>query len=315
MLNEWEIKYGLDPTDPSDADLDLDEDGLSNYEEYDFFYTKGIRLNPWNPDTDGDGYDDGDEVKNGYDPIDPGSHPDDPNKDISFLLWMGAVVLIVLFLLAIIVFIVLKVRNRPEPVASPTGAIPTYQELPPAGYYEQVPPDATASLPPASGSYGDAYDQNQGQVWPASPPQEQYAPQAGAYQYGDYNVADQQGDPQESYTQGFGQMEMQPAPEAFEDQYQSIKLESTPSPFIEQPSDAPAPEEPPGQEPPQLDQVDGTIAQDPEDVQPGIGTETEAPDTQSPPPNKEAEGDQQENGDQPKEKENAIPPPPDLIDA
>lgn len=34
MPDEWEIKYGFQPNDPSDASLDYDCDGLSNLEEY-----------------------------------------------------------------------------------------------------------------------------------------------------------------------------------------------------------------------------------------------------------------------------------------
>ena len=34
MPNGWEIRYGLDPRDPSDADLDSDGDGLANLREY-----------------------------------------------------------------------------------------------------------------------------------------------------------------------------------------------------------------------------------------------------------------------------------------
>ena len=34
MPNGWEIRYGLDPRDPSDADLDSDGDGLTNLREY-----------------------------------------------------------------------------------------------------------------------------------------------------------------------------------------------------------------------------------------------------------------------------------------
>jgi len=43
--------------------IDSDFDGLSDYEEVRVYGT-----NPLNPDTDGDGYKDGDEVKNGYNP-------------------------------------------------------------------------------------------------------------------------------------------------------------------------------------------------------------------------------------------------------
>ena len=34
MPDEWEIKYGLDPKDPSDAGKDKDEDGFTNFEEF-----------------------------------------------------------------------------------------------------------------------------------------------------------------------------------------------------------------------------------------------------------------------------------------
>lgn len=34
MLDEWELEHGLNPNDDSDADLDFDNDGISNYEEY-----------------------------------------------------------------------------------------------------------------------------------------------------------------------------------------------------------------------------------------------------------------------------------------
>ena len=34
MPDEWEVKYGLDPEDASDADTDLDNDGLTNLYEY-----------------------------------------------------------------------------------------------------------------------------------------------------------------------------------------------------------------------------------------------------------------------------------------
>ncbi|MCK4540354.1 hypothetical protein KAU09_04335 [Candidatus Parcubacteria bacterium] len=43
--------------------LDSDNDGLSDYDENNVYFT-----NPELSDTDGDGYSDGDEVKNGYDP-------------------------------------------------------------------------------------------------------------------------------------------------------------------------------------------------------------------------------------------------------
>jgi hypothetical protein len=58
MPDSWENLYGLDPTDPSDAALDGDGDGLLNLDEHLAF------TDPTNADTDGDGVSDFDEVFN-----------------------------------------------------------------------------------------------------------------------------------------------------------------------------------------------------------------------------------------------------------
>jgi len=52
------------PTDEQLKTMDSDSDGLSDYDEIYIYHT-----DPHNPDTDGDGYSDGnDEVRHGYDP-------------------------------------------------------------------------------------------------------------------------------------------------------------------------------------------------------------------------------------------------------
>jgi hypothetical protein len=51
----------------SDTDTDSDDDGLSDFDEYNKYGT-----DPANPDTDGDGYLDGAEVQNGYNPLGSG---------------------------------------------------------------------------------------------------------------------------------------------------------------------------------------------------------------------------------------------------
>lgn len=56
MDDKWEVDYGLRPT-VDDADDDLDSDGLSNVDEYNY------RTLPNNPDSDGDGLSDRDEVR------------------------------------------------------------------------------------------------------------------------------------------------------------------------------------------------------------------------------------------------------------
>jgi hypothetical protein len=58
-----EFELGTDP-----ADLDTDDDGLTDGDEY-YVYQTGTR----NPDTDGDGVVDGAETANGTDPNDPAS--------------------------------------------------------------------------------------------------------------------------------------------------------------------------------------------------------------------------------------------------
>jgi hypothetical protein len=50
-----------------DKFVDSDNDGLTDWEEINIYFT-----DPDNPDTDGDGFLDGDEVKNGYNPNGPG---------------------------------------------------------------------------------------------------------------------------------------------------------------------------------------------------------------------------------------------------
>jgi CheY-like chemotaxis protein len=67
LPDDWEITHGLNPW-VNDADLDHDGDGLTNYEEYE------RDLDPFNPDTDGDGILDGAEDGRLPVPEDNGSH-------------------------------------------------------------------------------------------------------------------------------------------------------------------------------------------------------------------------------------------------
>ncbi len=65
MPDLWEIEYGLNPADPSDASLDCDSDGLSDLAEL------NMGTDPTNPDSDGDLFGDGVEVSIRSDPTDP----------------------------------------------------------------------------------------------------------------------------------------------------------------------------------------------------------------------------------------------------
>ena len=98
LLNGFELQFGFDPFDPTDANLDSDGDSLTNLEE------QGFATDPTQADTDGDGLDDGEElaigtdpndldtdgdtfldgeeVAAGTDPLDPASFPDNTDPDL-----------------------------------------------------------------------------------------------------------------------------------------------------------------------------------------------------------------------------------------
>jgi hypothetical protein len=106
-----EIEYGLNPDDNSDALGDLDSDGVSNREEF----MLGTDLNE--TDSDGDGFSDGYEVNNGFDPLDPTSGKDVTAKDDdgggSFV-WMIIVIIVVLLLIAASMGVFLFMKKKRE---------------------------------------------------------------------------------------------------------------------------------------------------------------------------------------------------------
>jgi hypothetical protein len=94
--DEWELNNGLDPNDPTDAERDLDGDGLSNLDEY------LQNTNPNKPDTDDDGYKDGREVEAGTDPLDPSDYP---KSNIWWILLLILIILVILGLVGYLVYI------------------------------------------------------------------------------------------------------------------------------------------------------------------------------------------------------------------
>ncbi|MCC7022440.1 MAG: hypothetical protein IT338_06415 [Thermomicrobiales bacterium] len=69
LTDAAEAQLGTDPHNP-----DTDGDGLSDFDEVGFDPTTATGTSPTNWDTDGDGVGDGDEIANGTDPTDPASH-------------------------------------------------------------------------------------------------------------------------------------------------------------------------------------------------------------------------------------------------
>jgi len=107
----WEDQYCNGDCDPY---ADPDKDGLTNFNEF------INNANPFNDDTDGDGYKDGKEVDKGYLPDDPDSHPRS-----SFLL----IFILFLLALAILGLVVYTLKNKkkpkpPKPVSKPPKTLP-----------------------------------------------------------------------------------------------------------------------------------------------------------------------------------------------
>jgi hypothetical protein len=75
MPDEWEIQHGLKPDDPNDAQLDPDEDGLTNLEEYQTQSVYGKSTDPNKADTDGDNFADKAEIDKKTSPVDPEDFP------------------------------------------------------------------------------------------------------------------------------------------------------------------------------------------------------------------------------------------------
>ncbi|MEA3559747.1 MAG: PKD domain-containing protein, partial [Candidatus Thermoplasmatota archaeon] len=149
--DDWELRFGFDPNDPLDAVLDADNDGMTNLEEFQYFISTGEYLNPRNPDSDSDGWKDGEEFDRSYDPLNKDEHPDDPNEDWNLLLWIAALASIVLGIGALAAFLFSLMRNRKGARAVPVAAapIPTSMDQLTNVPYEQMPPADMEALPPA----------------------------------------------------------------------------------------------------------------------------------------------------------------------
>lgn len=299
MADAWELRYGLDPADPSDAALDLDNDGLTNLEEYNIYVNFEWDLNPWDPDTDDDGWKDGEEYTRSFDPTDKRSHPEDQYKDMPMVLYLVTAIIVFIALLVIITSFILMRRNKPRAIASMASPM-DYQMMPPAdtaAYPEALPQEQMQSLPPAQMQY-DQQVQQEGYYQP----QEQQYDQD--YQYQDQT---QEYPGQDQYYQQDHQIPDTQAPSEGYDEQQ---------PYYQQ--DHQTPEAPPpspqgtGVTPP----VEGadipmTEEPNPEDVPSGPPSDTPDETSEDPGPEEVKKGEEGEEDD-PGSK--GIPPPPDIPD-
>ena len=103
----WEAEHDLDPKDPMDAYEDPDKDGLTNLQEH----TYGTL--PTNPDTDGDGFDDGTEVDRDTNPLDENDFPVEDKIEPEETNWTTyAVTLIVIIAILIMMFLLLNRKRK-----------------------------------------------------------------------------------------------------------------------------------------------------------------------------------------------------------
>ncbi len=92
MPDDWEIQNGLNPNDPNDAELDNDNDDITNLEEYNLIKTYGRSTDPNNPDTDGDDFSDKIEIDKGTNPLDPEDYT--KTSGIKIVLFIAAFVVL-----------------------------------------------------------------------------------------------------------------------------------------------------------------------------------------------------------------------------
>ena len=105
MPNAWEREHGLDPFKQSDAKSDLDNDGLTNIEEY------NLKTRPDAPDTDFDGHDD----NNDDYPLDPTKWQKDDDKPINKedmnAIWIVSVIIITIIIIILFLLFIIKFKR------------------------------------------------------------------------------------------------------------------------------------------------------------------------------------------------------------
>ncbi len=106
LPDAWEELYNLDPTDPSDAQLDIDDDSLSNFQEY------GIGTDPTMYDTDSDGIHDGlDQYPT--DPTRPARDKSDGKETENIYLMLIIIIFVIILIIGILTSLIIKSKNIP----------------------------------------------------------------------------------------------------------------------------------------------------------------------------------------------------------
>jgi hypothetical protein len=160
MPNSWEIQYGLNPEDASDANNDPDNDDLTNLEEY----LGGT--NPKSPDSDGDGMPDGWESMYGLDPTTPSADNDEDGdgktdfeeyrdntnpidkqtEDEEDNQWL-IILLILIVVVVVIVVAVIFLKKRKAPEESAPGTTDLEQVPGPGGSLQEIAPPQDGQVP------------------------------------------------------------------------------------------------------------------------------------------------------------------------
>lgn len=102
MPDDWELKYGLDPNNPMDALLDLDNDSLMNLEEY------KLGTDPTDYDTDNDGYSD----KIDAYPNDPKRYKKESAQNNNYIIYLIIIVIIILLTIALLRIFIKKPKSQ-----------------------------------------------------------------------------------------------------------------------------------------------------------------------------------------------------------
>jgi PKD repeat protein len=102
MTDVWEDEFGLNKFDSADADLDADEDKLTNLREFQ------LSTDPNDPDTDGDGYNDFDDPY----PTDPTRPKRESESAVDGKKYQTYLILAVVIILIILIIITMVVRKR-----------------------------------------------------------------------------------------------------------------------------------------------------------------------------------------------------------